>query len=111
MGMRHQAIDSGLFVENRERLKKLLLPNSLAVVNANDIGTREGISHACFALALWLIVGRVSLWMRREVDRGHEALMDAQRAAIDRSRAETLRQTEEAEEREAALQERIEIAG
>lgn len=37
MGMRHQAIDSGLFVENRERLKKLLLPNSLAVVNANDV--------------------------------------------------------------------------
>jgi len=26
-----------LFVENRERLKKLLLPNSVAVVNANDI--------------------------------------------------------------------------
>lgn len=37
VGMRHQAIDSGLFVENRERLKKLLRPNSLAVVNANDV--------------------------------------------------------------------------
>jgi Xaa-Pro aminopeptidase len=35
--MRHAPIDSALFVENRERLKKLLLPSSLAVVNANDI--------------------------------------------------------------------------
>jgi Xaa-Pro aminopeptidase len=35
--MRHAPIPSKLFVENRERLKKLLLPNSLAVVNANDI--------------------------------------------------------------------------
>jgi Xaa-Pro aminopeptidase len=35
--MRYEAIDPQLFVTNRERLKKLLLPNSLAVVNANDI--------------------------------------------------------------------------
>jgi len=35
--MRHTPIPSALFTENRERLKKLLLPNSLAVVNANDI--------------------------------------------------------------------------
>ena len=35
--MRHAPIPSKLFVENRERLKKLLMPNSLAVVNANDI--------------------------------------------------------------------------
>ena len=35
--MKYAPIDSKLFVENRERLKKLLLPNSLAVVNANDI--------------------------------------------------------------------------
>jgi len=35
--MRHAPIPSKLFVENRERLKKSLLPNSLAVVNANDI--------------------------------------------------------------------------
>ena len=35
--MRHNPIDSKLFVTNRERLKKLLLPNSLVVVNANDV--------------------------------------------------------------------------
>lgn len=35
--MRHAPIDSKLFIENRERLRKLLPPGSLAVVNANDI--------------------------------------------------------------------------
>lgn len=35
--MRHAPIDSKLFVENRERLKKLLPPKSLAIVNANDV--------------------------------------------------------------------------
>ncbi len=35
--MRHAPIDSALFTENRERLKKMLLPNSLAAVNSNDI--------------------------------------------------------------------------
>lgn len=35
--MRYDPIDSGLFVQNRERLAKLLQPNSLAVLNANDI--------------------------------------------------------------------------
>ena len=35
--MRHLPIDPKLFVENRERLAKRLLPHSLAVVNANDI--------------------------------------------------------------------------
>jgi len=35
--MRHAPIDSKLFTENRERLKKLLPPKSLAIVNANDI--------------------------------------------------------------------------
>lgn len=35
--MRYTPIDPQLFVANRERLKQLLLPNSLAVVNANDI--------------------------------------------------------------------------
>ena len=32
--MRHASIAAELFVENRERLKQRLLPNSLAVVNA-----------------------------------------------------------------------------
>ena len=35
--MRYETIDPKLFVENRERLKKLLMPNTLAVVNANDV--------------------------------------------------------------------------
>ena len=35
--MRHLPIDPKLFTENRERLVKKMLPNSLAVVNANDV--------------------------------------------------------------------------
>jgi Xaa-Pro aminopeptidase len=35
--MKPISIDPGLFAGNRERLKKLLLKNSVAVVNANDI--------------------------------------------------------------------------
>src|SRR4051812_41050425 len=35
--MRHKSIDPKLFVENRRRLAGLLLPNSVAVVNANDV--------------------------------------------------------------------------
>src|SRR3954470_4081148 len=35
--MRHERIDPKLFVENRRRLVELLPPNSLAVVNANDV--------------------------------------------------------------------------
>jgi Xaa-Pro aminopeptidase len=35
--MRYAPMDPALFVENRQRLSKLLLPNSLLVVNANDI--------------------------------------------------------------------------
>lgn len=35
--MRHAPIPPALFTENRERLKKLLPPRSLAVVNANDL--------------------------------------------------------------------------
>jgi Xaa-Pro aminopeptidase len=34
---RYAAIPKQLFLENRARLKKLLLPNSLAAVNANDV--------------------------------------------------------------------------
>ena len=35
--MRHVPIDSKVFTENRERLKQLLPPKSLAIVNANDV--------------------------------------------------------------------------
>lgn len=42
--MRHAPIPPSLFVENRERLKKYLLPHSLVVVQANDIlpGNADG---------------------------------------------------------------------
>ncbi len=35
--MRYAKIDPQLFTTNRERLRQLMLPNSLAVVNANDV--------------------------------------------------------------------------
>jgi Xaa-Pro aminopeptidase len=35
--MRHKTIDRKLFIDNRRRLAELLLPNSVAVVNANDL--------------------------------------------------------------------------
>src|SRR5215467_14741764 len=35
--MRYAPIDNKLFTSNRNKLKKLLLPNSLSVVNSNDI--------------------------------------------------------------------------
>lgn len=35
--MRHDPIEPKLFIANRERLKEPLLPNSLVIVNANDI--------------------------------------------------------------------------
>ncbi len=35
--MRYRPIDSKLFIHNREHLARLLLPNSLVVVNANDL--------------------------------------------------------------------------
>jgi Xaa-Pro aminopeptidase len=37
LSMRYKTIDPGLFVANRERLKKRMLKNALAVLNANDI--------------------------------------------------------------------------
>jgi hypothetical protein len=35
--MRYRPINPELFAANRENLKRRLLPNSLAVVNANDV--------------------------------------------------------------------------
>lgn len=35
--MRHEPIDPQLFINNRDRLKRRLLPKSLVVVNANDL--------------------------------------------------------------------------
>jgi len=39
---RYKEINSLLFVENRERLKKLLLPDSLVILNSNDQFPRNG---------------------------------------------------------------------
>jgi Xaa-Pro aminopeptidase len=50
--MRHAPIDPTLFVENRGRLRKLLLPGALVIVNANDIpptnadGTLRGVPNS-----------------------------------------------------------------
>ncbi len=35
--MRHNRVPTSLFTENRKRLRELMLPNALAVVNSNDI--------------------------------------------------------------------------
>lgn len=40
--MRYEKIDSQLFVNNRKRLGKLLPPNSLALMNANDVLPTNG---------------------------------------------------------------------
>jgi len=40
--MRHEPISSELFTTNRARLAKLLPPNSLVVVNANDVPPANG---------------------------------------------------------------------
>ena len=40
--MRYEPIPSSLFIANRERLAKVLPPNSLAVLNANDISPANG---------------------------------------------------------------------
>ena len=40
--MRHAAIDPELFITNRKNLKRLLMPNSLAVVNSNDLLPANG---------------------------------------------------------------------
>ncbi|HKW29798.1 MAG TPA: Xaa-Pro aminopeptidase [Verrucomicrobiae bacterium] len=40
--MHHEPIDPQLFISNRERLGRLLPPNSLAVVNANDVLPANG---------------------------------------------------------------------
>jgi len=50
--MRHESIPAKLFVENRARLKQLLLPNALAVVTCNDVlptnadGTLRLVAHS-----------------------------------------------------------------
>jgi len=40
--MRYKPIDPQLFIANRERLRRLLPPNSLVVINANDVPPANG---------------------------------------------------------------------
>ena len=50
--MRYEPINTELFVSNRKRLKHLLPPHSLAIVNANDVlptnadGTLAGVPNS-----------------------------------------------------------------
>ncbi|MBI4659970.1 MAG: aminopeptidase P N-terminal domain-containing protein [Verrucomicrobia bacterium] len=57
--MRHAPIDPQLFKANRQRLKKLMLPNSLAVVNANDVlpTNADGTHRLCPNSDLFYLTG------------------------------------------------------
>ncbi|HTJ00406.1 MAG TPA: aminopeptidase P family protein [Dongiaceae bacterium] len=57
--MRHVPIDSKLFIENRRRLRERLLPQSLAVVNANDVlpSNGDGTLPACPNTDLFYLTG------------------------------------------------------
>ncbi len=59
--MRHRAISSRLFVENRKRLREHLQENSLAVVNANDIlpTSADGVLPICPSPDLFYLTGIV----------------------------------------------------
>ncbi|MCB0664443.1 MAG: aminopeptidase P N-terminal domain-containing protein [Saprospiraceae bacterium] len=43
--MRHQAIDSSLFVQNRQRFARQMKPDSLAIFHSNDAMPRNGDQH------------------------------------------------------------------
>jgi len=47
--MRYEPIEAAFFTSNRERLKRLLLPNSIALVNANDVlpTNADGVLAMC----------------------------------------------------------------
>ncbi|MBI2947840.1 MAG: aminopeptidase P N-terminal domain-containing protein [Verrucomicrobia bacterium] len=57
--MRHAPIDSQLFKTNRQCLKKLMLPNSLAIVNANDVlpTNADGTLRLCPNSDLFYLTG------------------------------------------------------
>ena len=86
----------------------------LGLTRADEIGARAGWSEAAFYLGLWLAVGSVSVWMRREVADGNQALLEAQaaaaRRATEQAESEADRQAQQAAETERELRERIELA-
>src|SRR2546426_378144 len=57
--MRYEPIDAAFFAANRERLKRLLLPNSLAVLNANDVlpSNADGTLAMCPNSDLFYLTG------------------------------------------------------
>jgi Xaa-Pro aminopeptidase len=57
--MRYDPIEAAFFTSNRERLKRLLLPNSLAVVNANDVlpTNADGVLAMCPNSDLFYLAG------------------------------------------------------
>ena len=57
--MRYEPIDPAFFTSNRARLKRLLLPNSLAVVNANDVlpTNADGTLAMCPSSDLFYLTG------------------------------------------------------
>jgi len=57
--MRHAPIDPQLFKTNRQQLKKLMLPNSLAIVNANDVlpTNADGTLRLCPNSDLFYLTG------------------------------------------------------
>ena len=50
--MRHAPIDPALFVSNRQRVSERLLPQSVAVVNANDVKVAAAVAGQGLARAL-----------------------------------------------------------
>jgi Xaa-Pro aminopeptidase len=57
--MRYEPIEAAFFTSNRERLKRLLLPNSLVVVNANDVlpTNADGVLAMCPNSDLFYLTG------------------------------------------------------
>src|ERR671936_1877751 len=66
--MRHLPIDSTLFAEHRQRLASRMAPNSLAVVNANDLMPRNSD-------ALNLIVPQTDLFYLAGIEQEESILL------------------------------------
>ena len=87
---------------------------ALGVTRADEIGARASSTEAAFYLGVWLAVGSVSVWMRREVARSNQALLDSQaaaaRKAANQAREEADQRTRQAAAAERELRERVELA-
>lgn len=76
----------------------VLLPGAIAIAVSTvpDVGMRMAAAHGLFNFGAWVTIGSVAVWMRREVEAGHQRLYEAQ--------------AEEAHRIETDLRERIEVA-